>query len=174
MSSIGDTTVSMLLRLVISMPRPPKLPLRVDLELLVQVGGEVCAVRIERGEHAVDGALDQLLGRDLVDVVLLDDRQDVGEGLEVSRRTPWRPPRPDRPCDRRTTTAAVKSTTKIRVRRLACRVFIYGRLPSSSSRRIIAEGRMHPQMSSFQRCSFAPRPRGCAGTTSCNQALRWS
>ena len=57
--------------------------LRVDLELLVELGREVGAVRVERGEHAVDGALDQLLGVDLLDVVLLDDRQDVGERLEV-------------------------------------------------------------------------------------------
>jgi hypothetical protein len=40
-------------------------------------------VRVERGEHAVDGTLDQPLGIDLLDVVLLDDRQDVGERLEV-------------------------------------------------------------------------------------------
>jgi hypothetical protein len=33
-------------------------------------------------EHAADGAADQVLGIDLVDVVLLDERQDLVEGLE--------------------------------------------------------------------------------------------
>ena len=58
-------------------------PLGVDLELLVEVGGEIRAVRIQRGEHSVDGALDELLRLHLVDVVLLDQGQDVGEVLEA-------------------------------------------------------------------------------------------
>jgi hypothetical protein len=57
--------------------------LRVDLQLLVEIGREVGAVRVERGQHPVDGALDELIGGDVLDVVLLDDREDVGEGLEV-------------------------------------------------------------------------------------------
>src|SRR2546426_7998385 len=56
--------------------------LGVDLELLVEVRRQVGAVRVEGGKHPVDGALDQLLGLDLADVVLLDDGEDVGEGLE--------------------------------------------------------------------------------------------
>ena len=82
-SSIGDTTVSMPLRLRDLDAESAEAALRLDLQLLVQLRGEIRAVRVERGEHAVDGALDQPLGVDLLDVVLLDDRQDVGERLEV-------------------------------------------------------------------------------------------
>src|SRR5207237_1080184 len=52
---------------------PAAARLGIDLELLVEIGCQVGAVRIEGGEHAVDRALDELLGLDVVDVVLLDD-----------------------------------------------------------------------------------------------------
>jgi len=40
-------------------------------------------VRIEPAQRALDGAVDEVLGRDLVDVLLLDDVEDLGEELEV-------------------------------------------------------------------------------------------
>ena len=56
---------------------------RVDLQLLVQIRRQIGAVRIERVEHAGDGAVDQLLRGDVVDVVLLHQGQHVGEDLDV-------------------------------------------------------------------------------------------
>ena len=42
-------------------------------------------MRIERAEHAADGAVDEAVGLDLVDVVRLDRAQRRGEGLVVLR-----------------------------------------------------------------------------------------
>jgi len=48
-------------------------------------------VRIESGHHAVDGALDEIVGAYVLDVVALDDVDDVREDFEalvrVTRRS---------------------------------------------------------------------------------------
>ena len=83
MPSIGATTVRMSSRSVISMPRPPKLPVGLDLHLLVHLGIEERRVGIETAQRALDGAVDDVLGLDLVHVLLLDDVDDLGEEPEV-------------------------------------------------------------------------------------------
>ncbi len=93
-SSIGETTVSTPLRCVISMPRPPKLPRVSTCSSLYRSGRQIGAVRVERREHAVDRAVDELLGGDVVDVVLLHHRQHVRERLDVRDTRRGRPPRP--------------------------------------------------------------------------------
>ena len=52
---------------------------RLDLHLLVGVGIEEGAVRVEAAEGALDRAVDELLGRHFVDVLVLHDRQHLGE-----------------------------------------------------------------------------------------------
>ena len=53
------------------------------LHLAVAFGVEEGRVRVERLEHAADRAVEDLARLRLVDVLVLDDRQDVGEELEV-------------------------------------------------------------------------------------------
>jgi hypothetical protein len=63
-----------------------ELALGADLQLLerflVQVGG----VRIEAGQHAVDGLGDELLVLDRLDIVALDPAEDLGEGAQLFYR----------------------------------------------------------------------------------------
>src|SRR5690606_5302097 len=56
----------------------PRLHLHVAEALLVQIAG----VGIERGEHAVDGRLDELFVRDLFDVIGADSLEDVAEKVQ--------------------------------------------------------------------------------------------
>jgi len=56
---------------------------RLDLHLLVGVGIEERAVRIQAPQRPLDRAVDQLLGGDLVDVLVLYDRQDLREEPEL-------------------------------------------------------------------------------------------
>jgi len=63
-------------------PEPPKLPRVSTWQFAVHLRGQVRAVRIER-EHAGDRAVDELLRGHGVHVVLLHERQDVREHLEV-------------------------------------------------------------------------------------------
>ena len=53
-----------------------------DLEVTIEVGRKVGAVRVERRQHPGYRAVDELLGGDRLDVVLLYDRQHVGEGRQ--------------------------------------------------------------------------------------------
>src|SRR5262249_25386401 len=50
-----------------------------DLEVAIEIGREIGAVRVERREHPGDCAVNKLLGGDRLDVVLLHDGQHVGE-----------------------------------------------------------------------------------------------
>ena len=50
-----------------------------DLHLLEALGVEVAGMRVEGGEHAVDGVLDQLLVRRFLDIVGADLLEDVAE-----------------------------------------------------------------------------------------------
>ena len=53
-----------------------------DFEVTIEVGREVGAMRVERSQHPGYRAVDKLLGGDRLDVVLLHDRQHVGEGRQ--------------------------------------------------------------------------------------------
>ena len=54
------------------------------LEELVSLGIEEAGVRIERAQHAGDGAVvERFIGRDIVGKVGLDQVEDLGEGLEA-------------------------------------------------------------------------------------------
>ncbi len=81
--SMGDTTVRMSSRRVISMPSPPKLP-EVSTCISFRLSGiEERAVGIEAAQGALDGAVDQLLGGHVVHVLVLDDGEDLGEEPEL-------------------------------------------------------------------------------------------
>src|SRR5208282_3797819 len=56
---------------------------RLDFEVAVQVGRQVGAMRVERRQHAADGAVDQLFGRYRFDVVFLHDCQHARERVEL-------------------------------------------------------------------------------------------
>ena len=56
---------------------------RFNFEVAIEIWREVGAMGIKRGEHAGDRAIDQVLGRDRLDIVLLHDREDIGKSLEV-------------------------------------------------------------------------------------------
>ena len=64
--------------------QPPVIALGLDLQVLVVEPGLVGTVRIERGEHAVDRALDQHLVRHLVDIIRFDPVEDVHELIEFA------------------------------------------------------------------------------------------
>ena len=53
------------------------------LHVVEVVGGQVAGMRVERGEHAVDRGLDQLLGLDLLDILGADAFEDVAEQVEL-------------------------------------------------------------------------------------------
>jgi hypothetical protein len=53
----------------------------VALEVGEFVFGDVVGERIEAGEHAVDGILEELLGVDVADVLFLDEAEDLDEPL---------------------------------------------------------------------------------------------
>ena len=65
---------------------PAELALGADLQLLERFGVEVGRVRIQAGQHAVDGFGDQLLVVDRLDVVALDAAEDLGEGTQFLDR----------------------------------------------------------------------------------------
>ena len=54
-----------------------------DLHLPVAVRVEEGAVRVEAAQRALDGVVDQILRRDLVHVLVLDDGEDLGEQPEL-------------------------------------------------------------------------------------------
>src|SRR5208282_1506041 len=54
-----------------------------DLEVAVQVGRQVGAMRVERRQHAADGAVDQPFGRYRFNVVFLHDCEHAREGVEL-------------------------------------------------------------------------------------------
>jgi len=56
---------------------------RLDLHLLVAVRVEERAVRVEAPQRALDRAVNEVLGCNLVHVLVLDDRQNLGEELEL-------------------------------------------------------------------------------------------
>jgi hypothetical protein len=56
---------------------------RLDLEIAVEVGRQVRAMRIERSQHPADRAVDQALGRDRLDVVFLHDCEHARERVEL-------------------------------------------------------------------------------------------
>ncbi|MBS1239239.1 MAG: hypothetical protein H6R38_557 [Deltaproteobacteria bacterium] len=57
--------------------------LGVDLQVLEGVGRQQGGVGIQPLEHALDGLLDEVLGLDLIHVVLLDQLDDIGEDLQL-------------------------------------------------------------------------------------------
>ncbi len=60
-----------------------ELAARLDLHVLVVLGVHVARVRIERGQHAVDGVLDQRLLVHRLDIVAADAFQHVAEQVEL-------------------------------------------------------------------------------------------
>ena len=58
-------------------------PAGLDLHLLVAVRVEERAVRVEAAQGALDRVVDEVLGRHLVDVLVLDDGEDLGEELQL-------------------------------------------------------------------------------------------
>src|SRR5208283_4613380 len=56
---------------------------RLDLEVAIQVGRQVSAMRIERRQHPADSAVDQFLGGDRLDVIFLHDCEHAREGVEL-------------------------------------------------------------------------------------------
>ena len=60
--------------------------LRADLQFLEGIGVEIGGMRIEAGEHAVDGFGDELLVVHRLDIVALDLAEDLGEGAQVIDR----------------------------------------------------------------------------------------
>ena len=60
-------------------PQSTKAAFGIDLQLLIQLGSQIGAMRVQSVQHAIDRALDQLLGADFFHVVFLHDRQDIGK-----------------------------------------------------------------------------------------------
>jgi hypothetical protein len=60
-------------------PETAEAAARLDLHLLVHLRVEERGVRVEAPQRALDRVVDEVLGRDLVDVLALHDRQDLGE-----------------------------------------------------------------------------------------------
>ena len=56
---------------------------RFDFEVVIQLGRQIGAMRVERGQHPGDSAVDEVLGGDRLDVVFLHDREHVGEGFQL-------------------------------------------------------------------------------------------
>ena len=54
-----------------------------DLDFLVALGVVVLRMRVERGDHAFDGCLDQLRRAHVLDVAVADTLQDVAEQIEL-------------------------------------------------------------------------------------------
>src|SRR3989441_4225936 len=54
-----------------------------SLHLAVALGVEEGAVRVEAAQRALDRAVDEVLRRDLVDVLVLDDREHLREQPEL-------------------------------------------------------------------------------------------
>jgi hypothetical protein len=71
-------------------PEPAELAPRLHLHVAVAVGVEVARVRVERAQHPVDGRLDQLLVRGLLDVLGADALEHVAEQLQVTERVAGR------------------------------------------------------------------------------------
>ena len=66
------------------MPRPPNSPDVVLLHLGVKLfGRQIARVRIERGQHALDGGADQLLLVRRIDIFGADAVEDLAEQREV-------------------------------------------------------------------------------------------
>ena len=61
-----------------------ELALRLDLHVLEGLGVHVARVRVERGEHAVDGGFDQLGFVRLLDIVVADLVEHVAEQVELA------------------------------------------------------------------------------------------
>jgi hypothetical protein len=59
-----------------------------DLHLPIALGVQERAVRVQAAQSALDGAVDQLLGRHFVYVLVLDDGQHLGEQPELLVRRP--------------------------------------------------------------------------------------
>jgi hypothetical protein len=66
--------------------QPAKLALGADLQFLEGLGVEVGGMRVEAGQHAVDGLGNKLLVFDAFDVVVLDAPEDFGKGAQVLDR----------------------------------------------------------------------------------------
>ena len=56
---------------------------RLFLQVGIVVVRQVVGMRVERGEHPFQGGIDQLLGIDRHDIVLLDDGQHIAEQLQL-------------------------------------------------------------------------------------------
>jgi hypothetical protein len=57
-----------------------------DLEVAVLLAVDIGRMRVESRQHAADGILDQGLVLDLLDIVLLDASEDIGEGSQRVER----------------------------------------------------------------------------------------
>ena len=67
-------------------PQAAKFALRAGLQVLERVGIEEGGVRVEAGQHAADGFVDQFLVVDRFDVVRLHRAEDVGERADLLER----------------------------------------------------------------------------------------
>ena len=82
-SSIGETTLTRPSSIVTSMPKPAELAVGGLLHVAPGLLIHVARMRIERGDHAVDGALDQLGVVGLFDIVGPDPLEHVAEQIEL-------------------------------------------------------------------------------------------
>ena len=57
--------------------------LRIHLQFFVKIRGEIGAVWIERTQHSVDSAVNQILGIDFFHIAFLDDGKNVRKGFEA-------------------------------------------------------------------------------------------
>jgi hypothetical protein len=53
------------------------------LQLFVKLGGEISTVRVQRAQHAINGTVDQILGFHIFDIILLDDRKNIGKSFQA-------------------------------------------------------------------------------------------
>ena len=83
-SSIGVTTLMQAVLLGDFDAEAAELALRLDLHVLERLGVHVARMRVERGEHAVDGRFDQLGLVRLLDIVVANLVEHVAEQIELA------------------------------------------------------------------------------------------
>ena len=82
-SSMGETTLMTPSSMVTSMPRPPNWPEVSSLHVVIVGGRQIARMRVERGQHALDGGADQLLLIGRIDIFGADAVEDFAEQVEV-------------------------------------------------------------------------------------------
>ena len=83
-SSIGDTTLMTPFSMRDLDAEAAELAAGLHLHVAVVFGRHVGGVRVERGEHAVDGTLDHRAFVGLLDVVLADTFEDFAEQIDLA------------------------------------------------------------------------------------------